>query len=456
MDRKQMVIKTGISLLCLAVLTACGGGGGSNFTKPESKFPGKQSDPNAPKTLPNVTADPSSNNFFTNVSESKDKGPNPYGGLQTKNIVVSLDHDKDGKINQYDRIDFNQVGVISQFCKGSSCPGLDKEKKALDKEIEASTKQIEDEKKKLADAEQVIKDEKASEAEKLKAEIAKNALENTIKDLEKAHLNLEEKKLEVEEADNFIHMVDVNSVLHDITTTTTVDAHGYPLNNSALHQDAGIVKLDGEWIINNKGERVLVEKTGFINRAYNGVVLFSNAPQQGAPSYLNTYLRDPSAAGWSYNTFGVFQGDGLTKARGIHRGYQSVGMQATDIPASGKASYSGISHAYYNNNQVTMNVKVNADFGKKSLSFNTNGATLHTFEQGKHYIEKKPELDLNGSAHWKNGSGNFIGNVVNADGQLKGEMNGSFYGPEAAEVGGVFGLQNESTQYLGGFGAKKN
>ncbi|SUO94930.1 hypothetical protein [Suttonella ornithocola] len=42
MDRKQMVIKTGISLLCLAVLTACGGGGGSNFTKPESKFPGKE------------------------------------------------------------------------------------------------------------------------------------------------------------------------------------------------------------------------------------------------------------------------------------------------------------------------------------------------------------------------------------------------------------------------------
>ena len=47
--------------------------------------------------------------------------------------------------------------------------------------------------------------------------------------------------------------------------------------------------------------------------------------------------------------------------------------------------------------------------------------------------------------------------AVSQDDSLTGKVHGRFYGPDAAEVGGVFGLQNsdKSQTLIGGFGGKR-
>ena len=73
---------------------------------------------------------------------------------------------------------------------------------------------------------------------------------------------------------------------------------------------------------------------------------------------------------------------------------------------------------------------------------------------------------MHGSAGWNQGVGDFKGQLRNEGGNLTGNIEGSFYGPKAAEVGGVFGLSGDDkealgsrtyrTHYVGGFGAKRD
>ena len=169
-------------------------------------------------------------------------------------------------------------------------------------------------------------------------------------------------------------------------------------------------------------------------------------------------LHDPSAAGWTYQTFAHY-----TDPKGhVYQGYQSLGDETdfTTLPAKGTATYKGISTAYVvtdnNNRQLTSNVMAIVDFGLKGVRFETSNSHFHSLENGKRVSKADKNYDFKGTASWKDGN-LFSGKVSTADGKLSGNLNGKFYGPKAAEIGGTYGLKNkDATEHLiGGYGAKR-
>lgn len=171
-------------------------------------------------------------------------------------------------------------------------------------------------------------------------------------------------------------------------------------------------------------------------------------------------LHDPSAAGWTYQTFAHYTDTDLKGQ--VYQGYQSLGDETTfaTLPAKGTATYTGISTAYVvtgnNNRQLTSNVMAIVDFGLKGVRFETSNSHFHTLEHDKRVSKADENYNFKGTASWKDGN-LFSGKVSTADGKLSGNLNGKFYGPNAAEIGGTYGLKNkDATEHLiGGYGAKR-
>ena len=171
-------------------------------------------------------------------------------------------------------------------------------------------------------------------------------------------------------------------------------------------------------------------------------------------------LHDPSAAGWTYQTFAHYT-DTDSNQKG-YQGYQSLGDETpfASLPAKGTATYNGISTAYVvidnNNRQLTSNVMAIVDFGLKGVRFETSNSHFHTLENDKRVSKADKNYDFKGTASWKDGN-LFSGKVSTADDKLSGNLNGKFYGPNAAEIGGTYGLKNkDATEHLiGGYGAKR-
>ena len=189
---------------------------------------------------------------------------------------------------------------------------------------------------------------------------------------------------------------------------------------------------------------------------FNGVYVinFNGGTKDGT----KIVLHDPSAAGWTYQTFAHY-----TDPKGhVYQGYQSLGDETvfTTLPAKGTATYKGISTAYVvtdnNNRQLTSNVMAIVDFGLKGVRFETSNSHFHTLESGKRVSTADENYNFKGTASWKNGN-LFSGKVITIDGKLSGNLNGKFYGPNAAEIGGTYGLKTEdATEHLiGGYGAKR-
>lgn len=174
-------------------------------------------------------------------------------------------------------------------------------------------------------------------------------------------------------------------------------------------------------------------------------------------------LHDPSAAGWTYQTFAHYTVPDKTSHKG-YQGYQSLGDETAfaTLPAKGTATYQGISTAYVvtgnnnNNRQLTSNVMAIVDFGLKGVRFETSNSHFHTLQNDKRVSEAAENYNFKGTASWKDGN-LFSGKVSTADGKLSGNLNGKFYGPNAAEIGGTYGLKNkDATEHLiGGYGAKR-
>lgn len=169
-------------------------------------------------------------------------------------------------------------------------------------------------------------------------------------------------------------------------------------------------------------------------------------------------LHDPSAAGWTYQTFAHY----IDPKGQVYQGYQSLGDETAfaTLPAKGTATYKGISTAYVvtdnENRQLTSNVMAIVDFGLKGVRFETSNSHFHTLEHDKRVSKAAENYDFKGTASWTDGN-LFSGKVITADGKLSGNLNGKFYGPNAAEIGGTYGLKTkDATEHLiGGYGAKR-
>ncbi|MBP6393532.1 MAG: transferrin-binding protein-like solute binding protein [Neisseria sp.] len=193
------------------------------------------------------------------------------------------------------------------------------------------------------------------------------------------------------------------------------------------------------------------DKNGLVfDKAFDGVYVIQFADG------TEVVIHDSAAAGWTYQTFAHY----IDPNNGVLRGYQSLGDETTvaQMPVSGTATYTGITTAYLNKQQVTAKVNAVADFAKKGVRFTTSDSQIHTLNGNVRTSTAADRLNMSGTASWAAGENAFKGNVATADKALSGTFNGKFYGgASVAEIGGTYGLKNadNSEQLIGGYGAKR-
>lgn len=470
-----------LSALTLAILTACGGS--SEEFLGEDKSWGSEGDKERAvkerrkhAELPAVN-NPAPTSFLegdknSNNTSEKDK----VSPKQAGNVVTVVDHDYD---QGYKTIKFNQPGMIDYLCVGGASDGVCASEKATN--AENNKAEIAKKEKELTEAEKLVSDKEMELTSELKKNIpglSDDKLKEYIdtnpgmKDLREKVKNVKDKIEELKGEQTKLEQNAKNEVFFFKPDGERVEENNYRNSYSKEKdiEDAGIVPVAGFYEKDGSTKKI---QQGVIGREFDGIIVLENDKNK------KSYLRDPVAAGWSYNTFGVFQ---EKRGNSDVRGYQSIGIKtktsAKDrkeadenfddktylkdgyLPYYGRATYTGIGHAYHNDEQVTMNVKVDADFHDRHLNFETSNATAHTFEKEGHLTRVRPDLDLKGAADWAADVADFRGKVHNVGGNLEGQLEGSFYGDNAAEVGGVYGLHGKDKEgkpvnYVGGFGAKR-
>ena len=409
MQRKTPKPQWMLSVLSVALLAACGGGEQGTFSPndPRNQTQNQNSSTKRPKVVDKT--DPTIDKFLVAIDGQ---------GQQNSPTVSSVDNNDNRIIDTADDVRFNQPGVVSEITTCSKKPGG-------------------------CDPQDSNKNSSSGTGGTGGTGGGTGGTGGT------------------DSKNDPIVMRDVNNKWHYIVDYGTVDWNTVPANQ--FPRDAGTNK-----ITKKRENGVLRAYGGTIDRRFNDILLFAPVANGVANpnDYLSAYFRNPSAAGWSYQTFGYFFGSAnngfLDRSRDAFVGYQSIGKQTmpSEMPTTGSADYNGITHGYYNGNQVTALNKLHADFGRRNISYATTGVSqLHTFEGADHVIEDKPNFNLSGSASWEQNTGDFKGDIRTAEG-LAGKWQGRFYGPNADEVGGVFGLQGTATdgstvQYVGGFGAKR-
>lgn len=191
-----------------------------------------------------------------------------------------------------------------------------------------------------------------------------------------------------------------------------------------------------------------------------------NVLTQGAPSKAKDPITDEeyilysadsvvqsSRGGYSYTWFGVVNKvrediQPTNKAESIDT-MIAHGKLTEDMPSSGKASYTG--HAiYYGNGTTNAMFDPNKSVGTTQFNVDYGAKTITgTIKDDAKLLQ---DIHLEGKI-----SGNsFAGTKTNNynGGKTDVEVNGRFFGPQAAEMGGVFNSKN-TDDILGAFGAKK-
>ena len=141
---------------------------------------------------------------------------------------------------------------------------------------------------------------------------------------------------------------------------------------------------------------------------------------------------------YSYSRFGVVASfDGFTPGDTYTDGEVFyVGQKTSSMPITGAAIYSGYLTTLQGEDFYDATVTFNVDYGDKTISGNTLGVISMTFDEGI----------INGS--------DFSGTVLSGT-EIAGEYHGSFFGPNAEELGGVGTFDDEGGTFGYSFGAKK-
>ena len=463
MSNIQTKLKTIVfTAVSAAILSACGGGGGGSSALSTGATPtnntgnsagnnGNANTPKAPSTTLTNSAD--------KLAELTDEAPiDPANvtqplhthfisskGAQQSNPNVQIRRDAAGKMFQTDNQDRNQNGLISSIDFNSNDEVKMDGVVLLNKTTEGSATQPTWASPSSLIAKVYSKgntqtdvSEQTGKEKNTKFAYGKSTLDERIVELYKKlkaekenlkkehdHDKIKEIKAKIEELDSLYK----KSLQHrtNLATFNKIDSDNLAYFRTDKNGLVFDKQFDGVYVINfDDGTKIV--------------------------------LHDPSAAGWTYQTFAHY-----TDPKGhVYQGYQSLGDETdfTDLPAKGTATYKGISTAYVvtdkNNRQLTSNVMAIVDFGLKGVRFETSNSHFHTLENGKRVSEADKNYDFKGTASWKDGN-LFSGKVSTADDKLSGNLNGKFYGPNAAEIGGTYGLKNkDATEHLiGGYGAKR-
>jgi hypothetical protein len=196
------------------------------------------------------------------------------------------------------------------------------------------------------------------------------------------------------------------------------------------------------------------------------------------PSILNAtedvIFINPSLYGWEYQTYGFWNKD-VSGASG-HSGLMSIGVRTpnTSIPINGSASYTGKALGYATNINaeiaiVDADIKAIANFNNKTVELGTFNTYVSTVSKGRF---SDSSMNSTGVLTYFPTSGIFTGNmgmpyygecnasIFNCNGAtytLNGPAVGSFYGPNAEEIGGVIQIDGNSqlSKTVLSFGAKR-
>jgi len=168
---------------------------------------------------------------------------------------------------------------------------------------------------------------------------------------------------------------------------------------------------------------------------------------------------EPVPQGWNYQTFGVWSRSPTSSASGMV-GASSTGAftQASNIPTSGTASFQGIAAGLYQLSEfstyiTSADMTLNVDFRNRTADFQTVNSVVTP--DVATFASSYPAIDLTGIMQLDPTRNSMSGTVESRFG-MKGVIQGAFYGPNAQEVGGTFGLRGDGVEsYVGGFGGKR-
>jgi hypothetical protein len=168
------------------------------------------------------------------------------------------------------------------------------------------------------------------------------------------------------------------------------------------------------------------------------------------------WLGNPTVLGLNYQSFGAWIDYSATGGRmGVFTA--GVPSSAASLPASGTATYRGFAAGTYvdtREHMVTATATATADFAKASIALSLTDTVM---DAGM----PNANLDLSGTLTSAAGANAFAGAVATKGGApgnapMGGTANALFYGPGAAEVGGVFWVTGPGVaSYGGAFGAKQ-
>lgn len=170
---------------------------------------------------------------------------------------------------------------------------------------------------------------------------------------------------------------------------------------------------------------------------------------------------DPGANGWNYQTFGYWVST-TGSASAVSAGNPTP---PTAVLSLSRATYSGTSSGLYFNGSATYehsaHMTADVDFAARSVSFATSGTQL--LQSGSSFSVPAAQLDMTGTLSISDGY-QFSGPVrtrglfFGVFGSLSGTASGTFYGPQAEEMGGVFTLsptRGGTARLSGGFGGSR-
>lgn len=179
---------------------------------------------------------------------------------------------------------------------------------------------------------------------------------------------------------------------------------------------------------------------------------------------------NPLPVGWDYQTFGAWQtgrGTGAGTFGAISVGAPTAG---TAIPTTNNATFVGATLGAYvdadgRDNLTAGDLKINADFGDRSLGFASTGTEIIDPVTGSSSLE--PGLDMSGTLTYEAGINAFSGSLASPGrtvgedvvvSPMTGQTQGRFYGPNAEELGGVFAIKaagEGAETYAGSYGAAR-
>jgi len=164
------------------------------------------------------------------------------------------------------------------------------------------------------------------------------------------------------------------------------------------------------------------------------------------------------AVGWNYQTFGVWA-QSPTATTWI-AGAISAGnpTPASAVPATGTATFTGITSGLYVDPSgalfaTSAIMTANADFSARTIGFSTSTTEVSDLNG---VTSSNAGLDLSGTLIYDPAPNRFTGPVSTANTALSGTATGQFYGPNAQEIGGTYGLTGSGVSgMLGAFGGKR-